>query len=94
MLLFLTPDRQILLGSRRHTEQSAESDLDPASSTGSLLELARSMAYIRQWELWKPRRTIKFVSFGGHSRDVGMYNYIKVLFIVTKLTMFKHVYLC
>ncbi|XP_053404532.1 glutamate carboxypeptidase 2-like [Mercenaria mercenaria] len=70
-------DREVLLGARRYREQLVENDLDSATNTGTLLELGRSMSYIRNRELWKPRRTVKFVSFGGLRKDIGMYYYLK-----------------
>lgn len=59
-LIFFT-EQELLVGASHNPFPTR----DTAVSTGILLELARSMAYVRDMDGWKPRRTVKFLSFGG-----------------------------
>ncbi|KAL4220259.1 hypothetical protein ACF0H5_020666 [Mactra antiquata] len=68
------PDRMIVIGSERNGYERNPSHFH---GTGILMELARSMSYIMSRELWKPRRTIRFVSLGGNLHGFGLQQYFE-----------------
>ena len=78
----LISDRFVMVGANRPSSLSSSS-LSAAATTNTaiLLELARSLSYIKNTEGWVPRRGIILCSWGGGALSkFGLHSHIWVSF--------------
>ena len=76
-ILYDVLDRYVMLGAKRSPEPF--NSTDSFTNTAVLLEIARSLAYIKNTEGWVPRRGIRICSWGGAAlSNVGLVKHILV----------------
>jgi len=73
----IEPDRYIVIGN--HRDAWSYEVLDPSSGTSAMLEVSRTLAYMKQSRNWRPRRSLLFLSWDAEDDGlVGSVEWIEV----------------
>jgi len=73
----MEPDRYVMIGN--HRDAWSYGALDPTSGTSVMLEISRTLAYMKQNKNWRPKRSIMFLSWGAEEYAlIGSVEWVEV----------------
>ena len=71
------PDRYVIIGN--HRDAWSYGAVDPTSGTSTMLEISRTLAYMKQNRNWRPQRSLMFLSWDAEEYAlIGSVEWVEV----------------
>ena len=74
----IEPDRYVVIGN--HRDAWSYGAIDPTAGTSAMLEISRTLAYMKQSRNWRPRRSLLFLSWDAEEFAlIGSVEWVEVV---------------